>query len=275
MAKKQKTTKKRSRKKSKSGSAPLLITPKKESEAERMAEEDIVDDDIKELEADVQEEKIEVKDFEKKALRVADDFIEEERDLLTEKAHSEKTSKGWWVLLAITIIGAAVLAVYVFSDVKSDDSYNDFPVREGADGLWYVTINVGEFPFHHAPWDVQDIPIEGRAVRLVRDAVEPVYIAINPNHPPVTVLAGVEVSKVTNQLFAIPTRSALTEAVPGRNATLKTCADATPASPVLVFELNSPSITTRGDCVILSALTFNDTLKTADRFSYTMLGITP
>ena len=219
------------------------------------------------------------------AMDVSQDEAEEENPEL------QKSSLRL-VLITIAIVAGLVYGIFLVTNIFSDSfeptsyTYNGFSFTQ-EDGIWYTTFqrgdNVVTLPFHYGPKDLADISIEVSPDRFFD--TDFIYLSI----PPVEVVEGdeglriaqaaVEVGKVVgtrNNVFNIPAKAVLSSPSDVDPFTdVVTCQNATSDTNVIMFLLGDENIVYEHEpyCFFVQGVTGRDTIKSANRLVYRLLGI--
>jgi len=235
----------------------------------------------------------EIKEAKEKAYKkekLASDADEVDDD--KSKAAAKKRNTVRFVILAavLVIIMLSLVAVpqYVRKAKLENDKYNNFEFVF-QDNLWYTMLQKGDqpywVPFYYHPTQLEDIPVEiGLRVKFfdLRDNNGSIYITMDPDgNDNKIVIAGVEIAKITGQayqLLNVPTHSAFIKqpknASVNSETPIVTCGQASNRTMVIWLTLSDKNIAySRGNCIVLEAMTYNDTVRVADRTMYNLLGI--
>lgn len=209
----------------------------------------------------------------------------------TKAADKKRNTIRFMILAAVLVIVLLALVMvpqYVRKAKLDNDKYNNFEFVF-QDNLWYTMVEKGNqpywVPFYYHPRQLEDIPVEtGLRAKFfaLRDNNGSIYITMDPDgEDNKIVIAGVEIAKITGQayqLLNVPTHSAFIN--PPKNASVNsetpivTCAQASNRTLVIWLTLSDKNIAySRGNCIILEARTYNDTVRVADRTMYDLLGI--
>ena len=161
-------------------------------------------------------------------------------------------------------------------------TYNDFQFRQ--DGkLWETIVQVGDseriMPFHYHPAEVDKLSFDNRIpgrFNIARqfDASVVVSIGNGLEEERNAAIAGVEISKITSQIYGMPTTAAFSEQY--ENFSQANCADSNQTNYVFWITLgNETKVSTIDFCTIIEAPTSEDTVKLADLTAYKLLGVIP
>jgi len=145
--------------------------------------------------------------------------------------------------------------------------------------LWFTTVQMGQqpfvIPFYYHPKDLQDIPIQ-RNIERVLYAKKPaqVIVAIPSNTSSKTVVAAIEISKLTGERFQVlklPTKSAFNDRVKGFS--YANCSNASMNTVVFNFEkTDANAVISQGRCIRVQYIE-NDSIRVADALAYKLLKI--
>ncbi|MFH0869669.1 MAG: hypothetical protein V1866_01265 [archaeon] len=191
-------------------------------------------------------------------------------------------------VLIIIMVALVAVPQYLKKTKFENDKYNNFEFVF-QDNLWYTMLQIGNqpywVPFYYHPKGLEDIPVEiGLRAKFfaLKDNNGSIYITIDPDGKDnKIVIAGVEIAKITGQaykLLNVPTHSAFIN--PPKNASVNsetpivTCSQSGSKTMVIWLTLSDKNIVySRGNCIILEAKTYNDTVRVADRAMYNLLGV--
>jgi hypothetical protein len=190
-------------------------------------------------------------------------------------------------VIALVLVGALVALVvvpkYLTEKEAENNEYNHFPFQM-RQGSWYTVIESetqrAPIPFYYHPRELENIPLDPNVLARFNEVQKnngSIFITIDPESPDNDiVIAGVEISKVTGQWFAIPTASAVIRKPEGVDTEFPvlTCADADNDTLIIWLTKSDKNVAyAHKDCVILEGKTYEDLIKVADRLSYSLLGI--
>ena len=196
------------------------------------------------------------------------------------------------IVLAVVLCGGMLAVVfvpkYMHKAELQNDKYNNFEFARQGDN-WYTAVNKGGQPYqilmYYHPRDLEDIVVDS-TVRdrffALKDNNGSIFITLDPDGSDnKIVVAGVEIAKVTGTRFGlldVPTRSAFIKAPANASANtptpIKTCKDANGTTMVIWLTLSDKNlVSAEGNCIILEAKSYNDTVKVADRLVYQLFGI--
>ncbi|QQG38467.1 MAG: hypothetical protein HYS32_02560 [Candidatus Woesearchaeota archaeon] len=125
------------------------------------------------------------------------------------------------------------------------------------------------------PRNVENIPSESDIKTKLIPSKE-IFITANPNLTSNTLIAAVEISKITGNpsLFNIQTQGALTKTVGNSTLPIKTCKEATKESKVILLQLaDETKIHSEGNCIIIDGETQDDLIRAADKLVLQLLEI--
>lgn len=193
------------------------------------------------------------------------------------------------VTLLLLIVGTQFLPK-IFNNSRY--TYNGFEfIKNPESETWFTTFKIGDkiypLPFHYAPRDLEDIPININKKQLLNNDF--VYLALPPmeDKDPQDVrrlaLAAIEVGKIIgtkNGIYNIPTKTALTRPVEVEtndtaNIPIVGCGVATNNTGVIIFQYGSYTAVfeNSNNCYIVQGPTGTDVVKASDRLVYDILGI--
>jgi hypothetical protein len=194
-------------------------------------------------------------------------------------------NQKFWLglILIIGIISSAYFGFKALSnDPVNDLLYNEFEFIQGPDGFYYVELNtaVGDshIPFYYHPRSLENLSYDQNITTELffvqrRNGVVRIALDTEFLDDPYIVVAGVEISKITGRVFAMPTASGFTSDV--ENITkVFTCADAN--NTTFVIELrkgDENKAVSNGTCAILYSTSGRDAVMMADLFVYKTLGV--
>ncbi|MBI2672369.1 hypothetical protein HYX16_05530 [Candidatus Woesearchaeota archaeon] len=189
-------------------------------------------------------------------------------------------------ILAIIVIFlvAAGLFVYFYKYSKEPRSFNyhGFTVYEVMKDSYNIEVFFANDPEPHYlstrynPKDLEYIEIADSKLRdnLLKDEI---FITMDPSNPNVTaksVVALIEISKVTSNrfLFNIPTKGAFTEKK-GENP-VKYCKDVTKRTAIIWLKLtNQTRIYSDSGCVIIEGFNEDELIKAGTKLTLKLLGV--
>jgi hypothetical protein len=247
-------------------------------------DEKIISKDIDELEKEAHhDEEVtqkEVEEVKRLDEDVAKELVKPKEDMKTVDQPS-KSNKGGIIAIIIILI-LIVLAFLYWQNIifpREDlTQYNGFEFRQNGE-YWEANLDAGWMPFFHHPTDVDDIPVDPLAVQAITNLVAnrgALRISVDPEDPAGARLAyaGVEVSKVTTQLFGINTSSAFLTELEGYDAPIVRCRDASGTNIVMRFVTGDVNEITIDDyCVFMRSTSADDYTRVADAMSFRILGI--
>lgn len=279
-----KTVKNKSSKKTVKKSVKKLSKKK----ASHSIEEDIVIEnkiskEINELEKEAHKDEQETKEMEEEVKKLDEDVAHElnisKKEIDNLDIQKKPFNKKIIIGILLTLLLAIIFSFNYFREDMTD--YNGFTFQKNANGYWEVVLEQGPMPFYYHPSEVDDLPVDLKAVQDITNLVlnkGSLVVSMNPSLEPGTGknvgFAYIEISKVTAQLFAIPTTSASQYEIEGYDWPIVRCKDAKGTNVVIMMELAEQSeITNENYCISLSAETEEDYVRLADALSYRILGI--
>ena len=198
------------------------------------------------------------------------------------------------MVLLIIIIGVFILSPFQ-SKGQDYSTYRGFAFAYLAqDEVWLTHIqiqgNIFEAPFYNHPYDLETASIAYSPSVLEKFLqTEKIVIAIPPHEPSSTVLAGVNIARITGRFYQIPTMSALFVPLQehylfnGSQHPLVDCSFARPEQLVIVLttEKQGPIITEDKNnpyCIYVGSASkeqrpHHDLLAVADYLVYRLVGI--
>jgi hypothetical protein len=192
-------------------------------------------------------------------------------------------------VLVVTFLLLVFVPKYLQESRFDDDKYNNYQFVKDSEGYWQTYIEKQDQPyailFHYHPSELEDVVVEaGLRAKffLLRNNSGSVYIAIDPDSPDNTVvIAGVEIAKITGErygLLGVPTFSAFikqpTNVLTDIVTPVVNCSKANDTTMVVRISLSNKNlVSSRGNCIILEAASYHDTVRVADRLAYHILGI--
>lgn len=162
-----------------------------------------------------------------------------------------------------------------FSEDSTTVDYNGFIFKRAGDGSkWSTQIDDKQIFFDYVPTEVTYINISSDIVSRLSTTME-IDITYKPNSTKKEIFAyvGYDMQQQLRGkgIYVRPGFTNKTE----YNIPVITCADATPAVPVLyLIESNETKIYSQGNCVILEGKSDFDFIRQKDRILYGILGIT-
>jgi len=157
-------------------------------------------------------------------------------------------------------------------------NYTFYDVGDGTFGT-YVTYQGQQQPiqFRLDPREAGSIPIDDSAVQKILSAKK-VYLTSDPQGPelPKVAVAAYEISRIFG-FYGIKATGAYTRDAdpPNPDIPLKTCADASSTTTVVVLEEgNFTGITEENNCVHVSGFNADELIWAADKLGMNLLGIT-
>lgn len=220
--------------------------------------------------------------------KASDEPKKEEKIIITKKKQNLQFIIFTGVLL-IVFLSIVFIPRFIQKANFEKNKYNEFEFAKNEDGFWYTVVQKGnqpyQIPFYYHPSELEDIPVESnlRAKFFdIRDNNGSIYITLDPDGNNNTiVVAGVEIAKITGtgySLLNVPTHSAFIKKPTNTTAEsatpIVTCKDANEKIMVIWITLSNKNIAySYGNCIILEAKSYADTVRVADRLMYHLLGI--
>jgi len=186
-------------------------------------------------------------------------------------------------IIVIFLVAAGLFAYFYKSSREPKSfSYNGFKVYEVLKDSFNIEVFFANDPEPHYlstrynPKDLEYIEIEGDKIR--EDVLKnEIFIIMDPSHPNLTtksVVALVEISKVTSNkfLFNIPTTGAFTEKR-GDNP-VKYCKDVTKKTAIIWLKLsNQTRIYSDDGCVMVEGTDEDELIKAGTKLTLKLLGV--
>lgn len=191
-------------------------------------------------------------------------------------------------VLILILLGIIFVPRYLARQEFENNKYNSFEFIKQEDNLWYTMLQRGAqpywVPFYYHPRELEDIGVENNLRNkffAIRDNNGSIFITLDPDSNNNTiVIAGVEIAKITGPsgLLKVPTRSAFIKAPTNASAEtatpIVTCNDANEKVMVIWLVLSNKNLVySDGNCIVLQAKSYTDTVKVADRLVYHLLGV--
>lgn len=198
--------------------------------------------------------------------------------------------KFWIFAAALIIFFLALVYVpkFLHEQEVEGNKYNGFSFYEGDDGFWYTVVQKGaqpyEIPFYYHPRELEGIVVEPGVRDKFFDMAAnngAIYIVVDPDSDSKSVVAGVEIAKITGQgyqLLNVPTYSAFSKEPSNLTVNVETpimdCTAANNQTLVVGLVLSSRNVVySQGYCVRLEAASYDEMIMVADRLMYNLLGI--
>lgn len=168
---------------------------------------------------------------------------------------------------------------YTFYYDSQEDTYSIF--AKIADNKIYYIEDLREattrFAFRENPQNLSEVYLEPGVVDKILNSNK-IYLAYNPNSKNISriTVAGIEIARLTGNVFKISTVEAYTEdADPiDPNVPLRDCNDSTNSTTVLSLEVsNSTEILLDNGCVHVKGSTADELIKSADKLGMNLVGI--
>ena len=198
------------------------------------------------------------------------------------------------VVLAVIIIAGAIVIFKPFGERIDYSMYNGFSFDRINENIWQTTVEMNsqlyEVPFYNHPRDLEDFSYDDNVSLYVHDVINTIkpkrtfLLAIHPDSGSTSVLAGINIARITGKFYGVETHSALyleedeREQYSDFNAPLVTCEDATFKTPIIWVNVNSSRTgifmsEDNDHCMLVEASNSDDILKAGDIFGYKLLGI--
>lgn len=223
--------------------------------------------------------------------KVVKDDTDYEKEAEEEKEQEKKSNIYFLIAIGtiVVLIVAFITIPTLLSKVRiENDSYNSF-IFQKKDKFWTTDIErnglLNTVPFYYHPRELENIPSETNLSAKIFSAAAmenaSIIITLDPDLNSTAVQAAVQISRITGErydIFNIPTHSAITN--PPKeyqgNATfpIKTCKDASDNTVVIWLrkgEING--IISEGNCIIIQGTDESGLLRSAEKFTYILLGI--
>lgn len=191
------------------------------------------------------------------------------------KEKKEKKKYGLILFIIFIMVGTSVSFVYFgFSPAEDKVKYNGITFAKN-NNVWIAKINGNEAAFSFLPSDVQNIPADVEAFKLLQEKYEiDITSDVNITFKETIALAEHQMG-LTLEAYNIFLRKGFTT-----NSTFKppipiiTCSDSTANVPVVYFRSgNATSIRLDNNCIIVQASTNAGFIKVKDRLLYGILGV--
>lgn len=256
----------------------------KSTEAD-IAQEQRISKDIRSIEKDVlhdekltnsmAEKIVHLNEKVKDELKNADVEI---KNIRSKEVVSHKKLFFWLAIIAVLIVVIA-LSFNAYNNYQNkQNEYNSYQLVQASSGEWIVDLSFGPLPFYYHPRDVDMIPVDPnaqKALNIVADNGGQIVISLDIDAPlPNQGIAAIEISKVTTQLYNIPTVGATTKQSDDPNVPVATCDNS--GIKQLVYEVritNKNEILYENECIILEAKSPEELIKVTDAYIYRMLGV--
>ena len=184
---------------------------------------------------------------------------------------SKKVIGAFIAFLMIASIFGATLD-YFTTGAGNTLEYNDYEFRT-VNGQYVTVIDDEPRVFNIYPTDIEHITLDEQTRTLLASPV--LTITYNPNTTLAPSFAEAQYYLEYITTDKITVERALTNNT-GTELPQKTCADATPAQPVILFqESNETGITTQNNCLTINALDNYDTAQYSERLAYHFFKIIP
>ncbi|MFP4524257.1 MAG: hypothetical protein ACLFO2_03025 [Candidatus Woesearchaeota archaeon] len=210
----------------------------------------------------------------------------------------KESTKAVWYLVGALVVIAAILVIGAWSSMDPasedcDEEYNNFCFIE-QDDMWSVRVMVNGQPYrvavHHLPEELEDIPIDPKAVETVQALSTMVnqtgdgrlFITMNPEAPSGVVIAGVEIAKITGErydIYNIPTRVGLTKRPESVSEDTPIVDCSSSGEDTFVIYLREHDRNYVGvpeqypQCLVIQGTDADEVVKSADRFLYALFGV--
>ena len=209
-------------------------------------------------------------------------FLEDEpqEDLTTTMKKGNKILLGFFIVLLVAVVSLFIYQEYRYNAFYF--TYNGFEVHKVVDnGVQYkINFILTDNPQPYIV-NVRNDPRALEAISLDPAVLSQVlkrhlFITIEENATGVTVVAALEISKITGNplLFNIPTEGAVVANPLDIDVPVKTCADVTAQQGIIYLKQgNENRIYQENGCVIIEGVDEYALIEGADRLSLTLLGI--
>jgi hypothetical protein len=197
------------------------------------------------------------------------------------------------VILSVVLVGILLGLIFIPNAIKKNqlenDKYNNFEFVKQSDNFWYTVVNKGNqpysVPFYYHPRELEDIVVEDRIRAKFFETKEnngEIYITLDPDGTDnKIVVAGVEIARITGERFGllnVPTHSAFIKTPSNikvdMQVPIKTCNDANNKTMIIWLTVSNKNlVSSDGNCIRVEAVSYNDTVRVADRLMYNLLGI--
>ena len=207
------------------------------------------------------------------------------------KKHTKESKPIAWPLIvgAIALIAIIFLVTFLFSreDPVDYSTYNQFEFTQ-LDGGWQTLVEkdgeLFQIPFYTHPLDIANVTYEEKVTQDLLDlfrTIQPqrtLWIAVAPDASPNSVLAGVNIARITGRFYESTTQSAFYTNMTGMNFTRPTvtCENATLRNTILIIDENATdnAVRYRDDyCLEVTGTSVPNLLMSADMLGYKLLGI--
>lgn len=200
------------------------------------------------------------------------------------------------ILAAVLIVGSIFVVSNFIETEEQSYTYNGFTFeRYPGNEAWYTSVLVNEqiypLPFHYGPKELEDIPYSVDEEKILSS--EFIFLSLPPMEERDTGdarrlgQAAIEVGKVIgtrNNIFNIPARAAISadpdideplETEQGDEIPIINCESLPENSTAIMFQIGDmTSVYEESDnCYIVQGTDGRDTIRTADRLVYGLLGI--
>lgn len=216
----------------------------------------------------------------------AEKSLEEEKEMARESLIYTLTIV---FVCVIILLGLIYVPQYLKSSKLESDQYNHFSFVQDENGFWNTVVNKGDqpytIPFYYHPRDLEDIILEENLRDKffnIRDVGGSIFITLDPDADSnKIVIAGVEIAKITGErygLLDVPTKSAFTKVPEGGSTNtataVVTCDQADEDTMVIWLVVSGKNLVSSvGNCVVVEAKDYNETVRVADRLVYHLMGI--
>lgn len=185
------------------------------------------------------------------------------------------------ILLVIGIVSLVSYQKYKYKDIYFNyNGFNIHKVNTGNGVFYYIKMFLESsaqplvISTRHDPRTLENISVRGN----LKDPIikNNLYISFDKETTGVSVIAGMEISKITGNsfLYNIPTSGAMIERIEGKNITIKNCNDVDDNVGVIWLRLsNETRIYNENNCIIIEGTNEYELIRGADRYILTLLGI--
>ncbi|UCD03997.1 MAG: hypothetical protein JSW73_05705 [Candidatus Woesearchaeota archaeon] len=168
---------------------------------------------------------------------------------------------------------------YTFYYDPIENSYSIFAKIED-NRIEYITDvkdATTRFAFRGDPRNISSINLDEDVVDIILNSNK-IYLAYNPNEENLSkiAIAGIEIVRLTGNVFRIPSVEAYTEdADPvDPNVPLKTCEDATELTPIIFLEItDTTEIISEGNCIYVRGKNADELIEASDKLGMNLVGV--
>lgn len=168
---------------------------------------------------------------------------------------------------------------YTFYFDPEENTYSIFAKIENNQILYNIDLKKAttRFAFREDPRILSNIPLNEDVVNIILSSNK-LYLSYNPNDVNISkiAIAGIQIARITGNVFRIPTTEAYTEdAQPvDPNIPLRTCEDATDSSAVIILQItDTTEIISEGRCIIVKGENADELIQSADKLGMNLVGV--